>query len=361
MQQKTVYDEGYDSLDVNTHAAIAYVERHKPNIDTDVMARLAPSVAPHVARTLIVVDTACDIPKAWLDQHAVAVMPRIARADAREILETRDNESAYKLFDHLMGGGESQVLSNPLAPAAMRNELHRWVGTETDSVIQICSSARRSRMYVNALAATQSLVLIHNKVRRLSGTRAPLTAWVIDSANMLVGVGVLLAHAARLRDSGAMAANIAVTLNTFRNNVHTLVVVDDVAFLSRSAREVEKQSIPGWKIGAAAFLDYKPIVHMNADRVNVLARPRGHATAMRSVLVRVTELVNRGALATPFVAISYSGKLDDVEGQEPYRLLRTLCNRHQISISLTPMSMTGALLFGPRALAVSFASQQFRP
>jgi fatty acid-binding protein DegV len=198
-------------------------------------------------------------------------------------------------------------------------------------------------------------------VRRLSGTRAPLTAWVIDSANMLVGVGVLLAHAARLRDSGAMAANIAVTLNTFRNNVHTLVVVDDVAFLSRSAREVEKQSIPGWKIGAAAFLDYKPIVHMNADRVNVLARPRGHATAMRSVLVRVTELVNRGALATPFVAISYSGKLDDVERQEPYRLLRTLCNRHQISISLTPMSMTGALLFGPRALAVSFASQQFRP
>jgi Uncharacterised protein, DegV family COG1307 len=215
MQQQSVYDEGYDALDVNTRAAVAYVERHKPEVDSTQLAHLAKSVSPQVARTLIVVDAACDIPKAWLDQHSISVMPRLVRVADRDVLEVRDNENAYKLFDHLAAGGGSGTLSAPLASAAMRNELHRWVSTETDAVLHICSSARRSRMYVNGLAATQSLVLIHNKVRRLSGTRAPLTAWVIDSANMLGGVGVLLAHAARLRDSGAMAANVAVTLNTF--------------------------------------------------------------------------------------------------------------------------------------------------
>jgi DegV family protein with EDD domain len=361
MQQPNVYDEGYDSLDVNTRAAIAFVERNKPKSDIERLAQLAPTVSPAVARMLIVVDTACDLPQAWLSQHAVVVMPRLVRIGDREILETRDNENAYKLFEHLAAGGESSPQSNPLAPAAMRNELHQWLSAETDAVLQICLSARRSRMYVNALAATQSLVLIHNKVRRLSGTRAPLTAWVIDSANALGGIGVLLAHAVRLRATGMLPANIAVTLNTFRNSIHTLVAVHDMTFITRSARVIEKRSVPRWKIGLAVFFDFKPILHLCADRVDAIARVRGHAPAMNDVLSRAARLVTGGALTTPFVALSYAGKLDEVERLEEYKVLRTLCNRHQVEISLTPMSMSGALMLGPRALAVSFASQQFKP
>jgi DegV family protein with EDD domain len=361
MQQPNVYDEGYDSLDVNTRAAIAYVETNKPKTDAARLAQLPPTISPVVARLLIVVDTACDLPQAWLKQHAVVVMPRLVRIGDRDILETRDNENAYKLYDHLAAGGDAPVLSNPLVPAAMRNELHQWLSSETDALLQICLSARRSRMYVNALAATQSLVLIHNKVRRLSGTRAPLTAWVIDSANALGGVGVLLAHAVRLRATGMLPANIAVTLNTFRNSIHTLVAPHDVAFVARSARAIERKRVPRWKTGLATFLDLKPVLHLCADRSDAIARVRGHVPAMRHVLTRVTSLVTGGALATPFVAVSYSGKLDEVERLDEYKMLRTLCNRHQVEISLTPMSMSGALMLGPRALAVSFGSQEFRP
>lgn len=360
MQHPNVYDEGYDALDINTRAALDYVDRNKPKVDAARLSQLAATVSPAVARMLIVVDTACDVPQAWLSQHAVVVIPRLVRIGDRDILETRDNENAYKLFDHLAAGGASPAQSTPLAPAAMRNELHQWLSAETDAVVQICFSARRSRVYVNALAATQSLALIHNKVRRLSGNRAPLTAWVIDSANALGGVGVLLAHAVRLRASGMLAANIAVTLNTFRNTIHTLVANNDISFLARSAVAIERRRIPGWKIALARLLNLKPILHLCADRISVMDRVRGQEPAMSKILARVSELVGDAALDTPFVAVSYSGKLDDIERLEEYKTLRMLCGRYQISLSLTPMSMSGALMFGPRTFAVSFASQQFK-
>ncbi len=359
-QHSSVYDEGYDSLDVSTRAAMAYVQQHRPRSEPARLAELAPKIPPEVARTLIVADTACDLPQAWLDQHSVSILPRSVRVEGREFLETRANTNVVKLLDHFARGGEAPSQSLPLAAAAMRNEMHQWLGVNTDSVLLLCLSARRSRMYVNALAATQSLVLIHNKVRRLAGNRAPLTAWVIDSANALGGVGVLLSHAVRLRESGMMPANIAVTLNTFRNSVHTLVAPHDMAFVARSARSIEHRPIAGWKVSLATLLDFKPILHFNADRVAAIARVRGQLRAVEDVLTRLMHVVEAGALATPFIALSYAGKLEDIESLQSYKVLRAWCNRHQIAMSLTMMSATGVLMLGPRALAASFASQQFR-
>jgi DegV family protein with EDD domain len=361
MQQSSVYDEGYDSLDVNTRAAMAYVETHKPRASAARLAQLAEERSPEAARTLIVVDAACDLPQVWLDQNAVVVMPRIVRIGNREMIETRDANEAMSLVQHLAKGGDAPSQSIPFTPVAMRNEMQQWINATTDSVLQLCFSARRSRVYMNALAATQSLVLIHNKVRRLAGTRTPLTAWVIDSANALGGIGVALSHAIRLRDSGTPSATIAVTLNTFRNTVHTLVAPHDLAFVARSAKTFEQQGIPAWKMSLGTMLDFKPILQFNADRARAIHRVRGHQAAMRYVLANATQMLKQGALGTPFIVASYSGRLDEVEALEEYKQLRTLCARHQVVCSLTTMSMTGALMLGPRALAVSFASQQFKP
>lgn len=360
MTTASVLDEGYDALDVATNVAFAYVRTHSASIEATKASRKVTTLSPTAARTLILVDVACDLPQAWLDHHGVGVMPRVLKTSTTEVVEDRDPARAQQLIAMLDCGNFMSAQSLPLTPVATRDQMQRYMTTTPDAVLQVCVSASRSKLFVNALSATQSLVLIHNKVRRSVGKQAPLTAWVVDSLNALSGVGVTVAHAVMLRESGSPASEIAVTLNAFRRNVHTLVVLDDVSYAARAARNTERDSVSGWKAKLATWFNLKPVVHINSDRVRAVARHRGHHRAIEQTL-RTTEAQLKLGLATPFVCVGYAGDLGSIESLEAYQSLKALCNRNRISLSLAVMSMTGVLSFGPRSLSVSFASQHYRP
>lgn len=351
---------GYDdALDVNTNLAVEFVAKHREQPKLTPTAALPP-LSRETIRTLLVVDAACDLPKAWLEFNAVAVMPRIVRFRNEEFVDSPGSDRAAKLADKIHNGFDYGARSVPHTPLAMRDQMQRFMLSGTEAVLHLCSSARRSKQFVNALSATQSLVLIHNKVRRTLGQQSSMTAWVIDSMNVLGGVGVLLAHAVRLRERGMLAANIAVTLNSFRSNVHTLIVPNDLAIAAHGSRALEQQAVSGWKLAVAGTLGLKPILHLNNDRLLRAHTVRGHANGATHVFAQIEQLVTRGALTTPFVAVSHAGRLDYIERLPAYESLRSVCNRHQITLALAPMSMTGLLALGPGATAASFATQQFR-
>jgi DegV family protein with EDD domain len=359
MLRTSVLDEGYDSLDVNTNVAIAYVQKHRGSIDALRDVNRLMQRSPEVMRTLIVVDSACDLPTAWLEQNFVLVMPRELRLAGKDVRESRGNQVSLQLTELQKRGDDAGAQSFSVTPTVMRDEMQRQMTPETQSVLFLCSSARRSKVFVSALAATQSLVLIHNKVRKSLGASSSLRAWVIDSTSAFSGLGVMLAHAAMLREQGVLADSIAITLNSFRHTVHTLLVPNDLAYAARTARTVERQGVPRWKLSMAALLNLKPILHVNADRVGNYARVRGHASALSRVFARAAELASSGSLDTPFIAVSYCGRLDEVEALPDYTTLRTLCSRHRVTLALAPMSATSAIMLGPKSLALSFASRQF--
>jgi DegV family protein with EDD domain len=359
MLRTSVLDEGYDALDVNTNVAIAYVERHRASIDAMRFTERVAQRSPEGTRTLLVVDSACDLPQAWLDQNYVVVIPRVLRLHGKDIREVRGNDLLQQLMHSQRQGDGSAAQSFAAPPVAMRDEMQRHMTPETQSMLFLCSSARRSKVFVSALSATQSLVLIHNKVRKSMGASSSLRAWVIDSTNGFGGVGVLLAHAVMLREQGVLPDSIALTLSGFRRTIHTLIVPNDLSFAARTARSIERQGVSGWKVSIASLLNLKPILHLNADQLMPYTRVRGHVPAVSRVLARLSELVSRGSLDTPFVAVGYSGRLDEIEALEEYKALRTLCSRHRVTLSLAPMSATSVMMLGPRALTASFASRQF--
>jgi fatty acid-binding protein DegV len=360
MQSASIINEGYDALDVATNVAVAYVRTHTADLKPTQSVRNAPSLSTVSSSTLLLVDVACDLPQAWLDYHGVGIIPRAIKTGANEILENRDHARGLNFINQLANNKVGTSQSVPLTPVGTRDQMQRYMQPTTDSVIQICISARRSKLFVNALSATQSLVLIHNKVRRTVGNKTPLTAWVIDSLNALSGVGVLLSHAVMLRDNGAAASDIALTLNAFRRNVHTLVAVDNLSYSANASRATEIDSVSSWKVMLANLFNLKPVVHINADNIHAVWRFRGYPRAVEQVLRTAEQQLKQG-LATPFICVSYAGELGAIESLEAYQSLQKHCNRERVSLALANMSMTGALNFGPRALTVSFASQHFRP
>ncbi len=351
--------EGYDALDMPTALALDYVRDQQ-----------SPSTLPGVSdrpdaeacrRTVIVVDSACDMPQSWLDYHHIVVAPRRIPAAGGELAETREPSALTRQLERLLPTLATTAQSLPSSPVVLRDTIQRHLRRGTTGVIVITASARRSKVYSYAIAAVQSLVLIHTKVRRsLDPSAPPLRGWVVDATNALTGCGVLLAEAVRLRESNAPAATIAQSLNEFRAHVHTLAMPGRFDFIARAARRVERRPIPLWKQHLGEMFSLVPMLHMQADRIRVAERVRRGPRGLGTVLGRCLRALESGTLANPLIAVSYAGPLDALEALPQFAELRTQCTRQQVTLSVAPMSMTGALMLGPGALSVSFASRTFR-
>jgi fatty acid-binding protein DegV len=358
MQLNSAPGEGYDALDVATTVAVDYVRKFqsgelKRSVATD------PSTShPNVARTLLMVDTACELPQAWLDYNAVGVVPRAIKLSAGYTLEKRDRDSTLRFLAEIEEGRHGNTHSVPLSALQIRDEMQKHMTPRTEAALLLCSSASRSKFFMNTIAATQSLVLIHTKARRSMADKTPFTAWAIDSLNALGGVGVQLAHAVMLRNNGLLASEIAVSLNAFRHNVHTIVAPHDMTFVAHTAQHIERASIPRWKLNLTGLLHIRPLLHLNNDTAKTMRLAWGSANAIDRVF-RVTEAQIKRGLATPFICMSYAGRLEDIEATAEYAALRALCHRSAITLSLAMMSITGITMLGPRALSVSFASEHF--
>ena len=358
MLQGRYTDEGYSALDVPTSAAIAYVRDRTSDSVRRSSAAMPPETAEAAARTLIVVDAACDMPTVWLHNHHVAVVPMMIQRGQDTLVDARDDTQSAYFIRHELGVGGLEGQSEPLSPVEIRDHLQSWMTHSIDYVVQITFAADRSRMYVHSLQATQSLVLIHNKVRRSIGNRAPLNARVIDSTTGLTGLAVLLAYAVHLRNRGVAAPHIATSIETFRNIVHTLIVPDDLRYLRRASQQ--KESLSGWKYLIARMFNVKPVLYAGAGHIETVSRIRETAKAQQYALALAAKHVALG-LATPTVCVSYAGELTELYAIPGFEELSAECRRHRTELITTVMSMTGSLNLGPRALSVSFASERFLP
>ena len=225
------YDnEGYSALDIPTSAAVAYLRERAATTAARNTAR--DQALTEARRLLLVTDATCDLPSAWLRDHNVAVIPVDIRQNDQTTRDFRDEVQCSEFALQLSTSNNRDVLSSePLQPVQIRDHVQAWMNNDIDNVMQVTFAASRSKHYLSSLAATQSLVLIHNKVRRSMGNRAPLRAWVLDSQTGLTGEALLLAHAVYLRDRGTEAAAIAEAVKQLRGNVHTLLVPGDLRYL----------------------------------------------------------------------------------------------------------------------------------
>ena len=357
------YDnEGYSALDIPTTAALRYVMDIAALTNRGAAEDLdGDEVSPDAARTQLVIDAGCDLPSTWLAKHNVAVVPiHIKMGDER--LRDDGNEADRMAFVGRLSGRIPPLRISPARPVQIRDYLQTWMTPQIDNVVQLTFAATGSSVYLSSLAASQSLMLIHNKVRRSLGSSGPLRAWVIDSFTGLAGTGVLLSHAVQLRDAGMPANDIATTLETFRRQVRTLLVPDDVRFLYRSLQVEGTQRVgaglPRWKLWLARLFDLKPILVIDRGSGGMLLRMRGFDAACDRALSITSRHIALG-LSTPTVCISVAGPLDFLRTLPAFTELAAVCKRQRIDMIVTPMSMTGCVKLGPRAISVAFASERF--
>lgn len=319
--------------------------------------RTLPVAVADRQRTLVVVDAACDMPGEWLADNNIVVLPIKLSVDDWELYDTHNEFDAMEFFRKDLSARGNSASTTPLGSAESRDFIQSYLNENIDYVLQVTITAARSRIYMNSLAAMSQLTVMHNRVRRAIGNRAPFKTWVIDSETGFTGQAVLLAETVNQLNNGVAAADVVASIEQLRSTVHTLVVPKDLFYLYKRGHEKGDRSLSWLSYNVAQALDIKPIVHAHAGNTAALLKVRGHQAALDRAIGIAADHVARG-LTICTVCASYAGDLQGIRTLASFRALRDTCERHDIDLMLSTMSVTGGVNVGVDAFSIAFACDE---
>jgi len=215
-------------------------------------------------QVIITSDSSADLPPGVREEFGIHYMPIIVQVEGRSGQDCMDifPEEIYAAFRERGALPKTAAQS----PAAYQ-EFFEGFTRQGCAVVHISLNAKFSSCYQNAcLAAAQAEGEVH----------------VVDSRNFCTGQGMLCVQAARLRDAGRTAAEIAGLLEEQRSKVWALYYLDGLDFLSKSGR------CPALLAIGASLLSLHPAVLMDGATGDVVIgkKYRGKSAAAAEAWLR---------------------------------------------------------------------------
>ena len=231
----------------------------------------------------IITDSASDLSREAAGKLGVEVIPISVFFGEREYMDG-ENMTAREFFERLI---ETDELPRTCQiPPYRFEEAFRRVRDGGDTVVYISMSSKLSGSFQSAVMAAEED----------SGV------YVVDSENVSIGEQILVLLAARLRDQGLSAGEIAGKLEGRRGDVRVLALLDTLEYLKKGGRISSAVAFAG------GVLSIKPVVAVENGEVILVGKARGSKNG-NNLLRSFVERAGGIDFDMPY-ALGYSGLTD---------------------------------------------------
>ena len=303
----------------------------------------------------VVVDSACDLPRAFLDQNTVAVLPITLRIGDHTFHDNRDVAVTQSFYREHFGQRGQDAETSPFTVEQIRDLFLQRLVLEYDHVLVLTIAASRSPIHDNAQQAALAILTAYKTARKKAGQAGPFTVRVIDTQNLFAGQGVTAVEAVRLIKAGASINDVRERVEALVPQTYGYMLPRDLYSLRARAQKKGDRSVGWLSVAVGSALDIKPLIRGNRGKTSAVAQLRGFDEGARKLLDFAGERVSAGLL-TPTLCLSYGGELKEMEALPGYVELMARCRARKVEVFASVMSMTGAINVGEGALAIGFAS-----
>ena len=216
----------------------------------------------------IMADFAADIPKDFIEEHNLAVLPFYINVGDDSILADA-NYTPEKFYELIKSTDEIPKTSQP-APEVVEN-MFRELSKDGEPVIYVSISANASGVF-----NTASIIANNLKEEGKDIT-------IIDSRSFSMGIGKPVIEAVLMAEAGAGKDEIVNFLTETYERDRVYFVVDDLTFLKKGGRIKATTAVIG------ELLDIKPILYSNDGLVEVYGKVRGLKKAISKIVDEVVE------------------------------------------------------------------------
>lgn len=199
-----------------------------------------------------------------------------------------------------------------------------------EAVVVLTVSSKLSGTYQSAVIAAQDY---------------PENVYIVDSRSVAIGTGILAELALRLADEGMDASSIARHLESERDNVRVIAMLDTLEYLKRGGRISKTVAFAG------GLLSIKPVICIDDGEISILGKARGSRQGNNFL---IKEIENSGGVdfSKPLL-LGYTG-LTDVLLQKYIKDSAALWEGNTDKLPITIVGSVVGTHAGPGAVAVAY-------
>ena len=277
----------------------------------------------------ILTDSACDLPKAMLQELDVATVPLHVLFRGQNLEDSVD-EGIKEIYDGLRAG--EAATTSAVNPEGWTSIMEPVLAQGQD-VLCLAFSSGLSTTYQSAVIAAQELKEKYPE----------RTINVVDTVAAALGEGLLVWYTCKKRDEGLSLAELTAWVEENKTNLCHWFTVNDLMYLKRGGRVSAATAVVG------TMLQIKPILHVDNDgKLINMAKVRGRKASIEALAKKLGELGSGFDNDTVFIC--HGDCIDEAKQLE--KLVKERCGTKNVFIG-----NLGAVIgshAGPDTLALFF-------
>lgn len=310
------------------------------------------------SRTCIAVDSTCDLPAKFIQQHNIEVLPIYINYNGGQALDYRDPQTMLNFYKNHSKSQFGLAQSDPLSVNDMTHILKERLLPKYDLVQVVTINSKKSDVYKRV---SEAALINEPKFREMEKDegRLPFRIRLYDSMSMFTGHALLVYELVKKIHTENIPLSKAIrVIDTMRDQVYGYIIPNDLSYM-RDRRHLRKgdNNISWINFKLAGMLNVRPIVQLHRGTTDKIGTGKGFLGALENLFTHVRKQVKQG-LTSEVIAMSYGGLLDEIKDEPTLVEFRKFCHEHKIQTMLSMMSMTGAINVGPKSFALSFATDK---
>ena len=308
-------------------------------------------------RVGIVIDSACDLPRSFIEQHHLEIMPINLTIGDEIFIDERDQAQTIAFYQRYLKERNLDADTKPFSVQQITNLFLDKLVLNYERVLVISIASSRSLIYENATKASFAILSGYKTRRDRAGVEGAFQMRVLDSKTFFTGEAVLVHEAVRLLEKEqASFDKLRPTVEELSKHVHAYLVPNDLHFVYSRARKRGDRSVSWLQMKFGGLLDIKPILKAYRGDTFPLEKHIGYDKALERLFGIASEDIKKG-LRTKLVAMSYAGDPEFIRAKPNYQGFVKHCERQGVETMLSVMSTTAGINVGPGAFSLAYIGE----
>lgn len=302
--------------------------------------------------TIIIVDSACELPAAYAHSKAIKVLPINITLGDRELTDPNDSKQLLQWIDAGKLSAKHYANSDAATPEQIKQFLIDEILPHYDTAIVQTVSRSRSNQFDYWAEVNQRFA---SQFRRYRGEgQKAFTLSLIDSGTGFSGQSLLTLET--LRQAKKMGSRRALLdyLKKFTNLIQAYTAPADLGYLRKRAKQRGDSSIGLVDTLVGKALSISPILFGMRNELGLSDSEKGHDKAVARMFNHAKAVIDKG-VASPIITVSYTGPLQELEQRDSYQDFCEYAQAHKCKVFASVASLSSTISLGPGNLGLAIA------
>ncbi len=302
-----------------------------------------------MSKIAVIVDSACNLPKAVLEKYGVTRVPIYYSVDGGQHVDPCKDDDCLSLFKSGKFSRKHKVVTKPPSPADFERQIIKKLKEGYKTVLVQTVNRMQGDTYKHANMGASA-------IQKKLGDRQDIAIRVMDSRTVFSGQGVMVLETVRRMLSGQDSSKVKRALDRLSENIHSFVIPKEpLVALERSQKRNEKAV--GWgQAFVADMLNIYPTLCIVNDSSYLANKALGFKKTTKQLFHHASVKIKQGLLC-PFVVISYAGPIKELKVMPGYDELEEIAAQNKVKIIPTVMSLAGGIYTSVGSISLAMATE----